>query len=260
MAATWESEWDDEEWLKRQSAATLRTIYIAEPPAGVDKSAIKEKIKEMMTAEMKASAAKNFADASAIDMLSYAQIADGDTTASLYRRDENYNFTRVGASFTDVPEDFWAYDEISWASENGYMNGTSDTTFSPNGSVSRQQIWMILARLAGAAPADMAAARAWAVENEISDGSNPGGAVTRQQLAALLYRFAQLEGYDTTAGGMALREYPDYASVADYAEEALSWAVGAGVITGTTQGTLNPGGTATRAQFAVMLSRFWSNV
>lgn len=79
MAATWESEWDDEEWLKRQSAATLRTIYIAEPPAGVDKSAIKEKIKEMMTAEMKASAAKNFADASAIDMLSYAQIADGDT-------------------------------------------------------------------------------------------------------------------------------------------------------------------------------------
>ena len=79
MAATWESEWDDEEWLKRQSAATLRTIYIAEPPAGVDKSAIKEKIKEMMTAEMKASAAKNFADASAIDMLSYAQIADSDT-------------------------------------------------------------------------------------------------------------------------------------------------------------------------------------
>ena len=79
MAATWESEWDDEEWLKRQSAATLRTIYIAEPPAGVDKSAIKEKIKEMMTAEMKASAAKNFADASAMDMLSYAQIADGDT-------------------------------------------------------------------------------------------------------------------------------------------------------------------------------------
>lgn len=79
MTARWDSEWDDEEWLKQQSITTLREVYASEPPAGVDKSAIKEKIKEMMTAEMKASAAKNFADASAMDMLSYAQIADGDT-------------------------------------------------------------------------------------------------------------------------------------------------------------------------------------
>lgn len=170
-------------------------------------------------------------------------------------------FQRIGgepAGFTDVPASFWAYDEITWAQENGYVNGTSATTFNPNGSISRQQVWMILARLSGYNPADMAAARAWAMSNGISDGSNPGASITRQQLAAILYRFARSEGYDTTAGGMAIREYPDYGSVADYAVEALNWAVSTGVVTGTTQGTLNPGGTATRAQFTVMLYRFWS--
>ena len=119
---------------------------------------------------------------------------------------------------------------------------------------------MILARLAGADPAGMAAARVWAMENSISDGTNPGAAVTRQQLVALLYRFAALRGYDTTQGGMAIREYPDYASVADYAAAAMDWAVSAGILSGTTEGTLNPTGTATRAQFAVILYRFWTNL
>ena len=58
---------------------------------------------------------------------------------------------------------------------------------------------MILARMAGANPANMAEAKAWSVASGISDGSNPGGAVTRQQLVALLYRFAAQYGYDTTA-------------------------------------------------------------
>ncbi|HJB31659.1 MAG TPA: Ig-like domain-containing protein, partial [Candidatus Oscillibacter excrementavium] len=90
--------------------------------------------------------------------------------------------------FADVPEDHWARDAIAWAYENGYVSGTSAAAFSPGASISRQQVWMILARLSGGAPADMAAARAWAVESGISDGTAPGGAVTRQQLAALLFR------------------------------------------------------------------------
>ena len=167
-------------------------------------------------------------------------------------------FVREGSStfFTDVPDTYWAYNEIRWAYDNGYVNGTSASTFSPGASISRQQVWMILARLSGQSPADMAEAQAWAVTNGISDGTTPGAAVTRQQLVALLYRFAAMMGYDTTAGGMAIREYPDYASVADYAQAALDWAVSAGILTGTTQGTLDPTGTATRAQFAVILYRF----
>ena len=157
--------------------------------------------------------------------------------------------------FTDVPEDYWAADAIAWAYTNGYMNGVSAGTFLPGGTISRQQVWMILARLSGENPANMAAARTWAMGNGISDGTTPGGAVTRQQLAALLYRFARLMGYDTTQGGMAIWEFPDVGDISGYAEAAMDWAVSAGIINGTSQGTLNPQGQATRAQFAVMLMR-----
>ena len=169
-------------------------------------------------------------------------------------------FVRTGEStfFTDVPETFWAVDAISWAYENGYVNGTSATTFNPNGAISRQQVWMILARLSGQDPAGMAAARAWAMEYGVSDGTNPGGAVTRQQLAALLYRFAESQGHDMTARA-DLSAYPDAGNLSDYAVEPLQWAVAEGIVSGTTAGALNPAGTATRAQFTVMLYRFWTN-
>ena len=170
-------------------------------------------------------------------------------------------FVRTGENtfFTDVPETFWAYDEIAWAYENGYVNGVTATTFNPNGAISRQQVWMILARLSGYDPADMAAARAWAMENGVSDGTNPGNAVTRQQLVALLFRFAELRNYanDQRAD---LSVYPDAGTVAEYAVEPMQWSVANDIVGGTTAGTLNPEGTATRAQFAVILYRFWTNV
>ena len=170
------------------------------------------------------------------------------------------SFREIGSvlPFTDVAEDHWAVREISWALENGYMNGTSAAAFHPSGTVSRQQVWMILSRMAGADPADMAAAKAWAVANGISDGTNPGGAVTRQQLAALLYRFAVQNGYDVSIGeNTNLLSYTDFANLSEYAVPAMQWACGAGIITGTGDGsTLSPQGTATRAQLAVMLYRW----
>ena len=97
------------------------------------------------------------------------------------------------------------------------------------------------------------------MENGVSDGTNPGGAVTRQQLVALLFRFAEDRGYanDSRAD---LSAYPDAGTVAEYAVEPMRWSVANDIVGGTTAGTLNPEGTATRAQFAVILYRFWSNV
>lgn len=170
-------------------------------------------------------------------------------------------FVREGGStfFSDVPESFWAYDEIAWAYDNGYVNGTSASAFSPNASISRQQVWMILARLSGADPANMSAAREWAVTNGVSDGTTPGGAVTRQQLVALLYRYATMMGYanDQRAD---LSAYPDAGTVAGYAVEPMQWSVANSIVGGTSNGTLDPTGTATRAQFAVILYRFWDQV
>lgn len=161
----------------------------------------------------------------------------------------------TGGSFTDVPASHAFYGDISWAAAQGYMGGYADGTFRPSANTTRQALWMVLARIDGANPGDMAAARAWATQNDISDGTNPGGAMTRQQMVAMLYRYAQAKGYKTT-GGTSLDSFRDAASVADYAQDAMRWAVGNGIVQGTTDGVLNPAGTATRAHFAAFLHRF----
>lgn len=150
-------------------------------------------------------------------------------------------------------------------------NCTADFTIDSNrlslgmyagGVVTRQQVWMILARMSGAEPADMAAAKAWAVANGISDGSNPGSPVTRQQLATLLYRYAALFGYDVSVGESTnILSYADVGQLSEYAIPAMQWACGKGIIRGTGDGsTLTPQGTATRAQLAVMLYRFMGSM
>lgn len=161
--------------------------------------------------------------------------------------------------FRDVDSSHWAAEAITWAYENGYMNGNSATTFNPQGTITRQQLWMILARLSGADPANFAEARAWAVNNGVSDGSSPAANMSRQQMVTFLHRYASMRGYRLT-GSADLTAFPDHASVAGYAVEPLSWSVANSIVSGTANGTLNPGGTATRAQFAVILQRFYGSV
>ena len=83
----------------------------------------------------------------------------------------------------------------------------------------------------------------------------PQDPVTREQLAALLFRFAGAQGFDT-APRADLSPYWDSLQVGPYAREAMAWAVEMGLLTGRTQTTLAPGGTATRAETAVLLERF----
>lgn len=91
----------------------------------------------------------------------------------------------------------------------------------------------------------------WAKEQGISDGSNPNGMITREQLVSMLYR--SLSSPD--AGG-SLNGYPDAGTVSSWAEDAMIWAVSSGLIQGGSNGALNPGGNATRAEAAVILMRF----
>lgn len=157
--------------------------------------------------------------------------------------------------FTDVPASHSFASQITWARDNGVMGGYADGSFRPANPTNRQQLWMVLARLSGAAPADMAAAREWAVNSGVSDGANGEGALSRQQLVTMLYRYAQSQEMNLE-GAADLAAYPDNAAVASYAQEALAWAVGKGIVTGTSDGRLNPEGTATRGQFAVIMYRF----
>ena len=161
----------------------------------------------------------------------------------------------AGASvlpFRDVAAGAWYYGAVAYVYENDLMTGAAAGLFQPDAGMTRQQLWMVLARLSGESPANMEEARNWAVSAAVSDGSNPGGAPTRQQLAAMLCRF---RGPETPPAPLAPDAFPDAAAVADYAREAMAWAVSAGILRGTDRGELNPDGSASRAQFAAILQR-----
>ena len=158
-------------------------------------------------------------------------------------------------TFSDVPSTNTFYKEISWAARKGIMNGTGGGLFSPKGRVTRQQLWMVLGRMAGANPADMAAARTWAINNGISDGTGATNSVSRQQLVTMLYRYAVKRNLNVS-GSVDIGAYPDNGSVSSYAKDAMAWAVGNGIVSGTSDGRLNPTGTANRGQFAAFLYRF----
>ena len=162
---------------------------------------------------------------------------------------------KSSGAFSDVPEGYWAEDAIAWAADRGLMKGVSADTFAPGRSVTRQQLWMILARISGQSPANMAEAREWAMENGVSDGTAPTAAVSRQQMVAMLYRNAERMGLDVS-GKASLDGFADAEGIASYARSALSWSVSSGIVGGTTATTLSPQATATRAQFAAILMRY----
>ena len=179
--------------------------------------------------------------------------------------------------FTDVSENDWFFNDVKFVYQNGLMNGTSATTFSPEGTTSRGMIVTILWRMAGSpdmedkiwgypfadvdATAYYGTAVYWARLNGIAGGYDdatfgPNDPINREQMAVMMYRYAQYMGYDTTQGGMAIREYADYGQVSSYALEAMDWANATGIVTGTSESTLSPQGQATRAQAAAMFTRF----
>ena len=87
----------------------------------------------------------------------------------------------------------------------------------------------------------------------------PNDTITREQMATILYRYAQYKVYDTTDKAN-LSKYTDTAQVGSYAVEAIRWANAEGLVSGTSDTTLTPGGSATRAQAAVILTRFCQNI
>lgn len=163
--------------------------------------------------------------------------------------------TASGQIFADIPSSYWASGEIAWAYQRGLMGGTGFGRFTPDGTITFQQMWMVLARITGSRPANMEAARQWAVENGFAEGANPATPITRQQLVTALYRTAVLLGRTPAVTGN-LAKYTDSATVSAPARNAMTWAVSNGILSGTSDNRLNPNATSTRAQFAVILYRF----
>lgn len=185
-----------------------------------------------------------------------------------------FKVTNGRMSFTDVTSADWFYDEVLYVYSNGIMNGTTDTTFAPNDTLTRGMVVTMLYRVEGEPATSTSGtftdvpsgqwyteAVEWAARNDIVNGVGdgkfaPNTAITREQLAAILYRYAKYDDQDVSVGeDTNILSYDDATSVSEYAVSALQWACGEGIITGDS-GRLMPQGNATRAQAAAMFSRF----
>ncbi len=181
-------------------------------------------------------------------------------------------------SFTDVKMNSWYYNAVNYCQNQGYINGVGNDRFNPHGNITREQFVMILANMSNAdynkykyipsgmkdVPTDRwySGAITWAVQKKLVSGISEntfglGRAIDRASLVTLLYRYAKANG-DATPATADLTKYFDYNKVQPWMEEGLRWAVANSIITSTsnTELILDPQGTATRAQTAVMLKAF----
>lgn len=177
--------------------------------------------------------------------------------------------------FDDVDEAAWYFDAVRYVFENGLLQGTSDTLFSPDLTTTRAMIVTVLWRMAEEPVINYAMtfddvpeglwyseAVRWAAGEGIVTGYDdtrfgPNDAVTREQLAAMLYRYAVSQGRDVSVGeDTNILSYADAFSVSEYAVSALQWACGEGIVTGRDDGTLSPQDSALRSEFSAMLMRF----
>ena len=175
-------------------------------------------------------------------------------------------------SFTDVRTNNWFAGAVEYVVNNGLFSGVSDTSFAPNEPVTRGMLVTVLWRAAGEpsasasafadVPADAwyAKAVAWANANGIVQGYDastfaPDDRITREQLAAIFQRYAGFKGMETSGRG-DLSQFGDTGALSNWAQEGVSWAVGAGLISGKGDGVLDPQGATTRAEAAVILQRF----
>ena len=194
--------------------------------------------------------------------------------AEQYAKEHGMTFFALDKTpFTDVAENDWYYPYVFTVYRYGLMNGTSKTTFAPNAATTRAMVVQVLFNLAGEAQNVPVVhifddvkhgdwyflAVTWAALTGVSTGTtettfSPNDPVTREQLAAFLYRFATLCGIDCKTDG-DLSKFADQNQISDYAKDAISWAVGAGIINGKSPTTVDPRAYATRAEIAAMLCR-----
>lgn len=203
-----------------------------------------------------------------------AQSGSGKLTVSYKNTSRSINVT-VGMDFQDVKDSDWFYEAVRFCFDNGLMAGQTATRFEPNGKLTRAMFAAVLYRLEGSPDVTYTNAFSdvprgawytdaviWANQNGVVSGYNNGtfggdGTLTREQLASMLYRYAKFKALDTS-GSASLDSYSDAGSVADWAEQAMRWAVHAGILgsTSSSKQVLSPTGTATRGQCASILMRF----
>lgn len=220
-----------------------------------------------------------YADKALTQRITEIKLSGSKTVYADWKKREPDEPDAVKNPFADVNAGDWFYRDVLFSYEKGLMSGMDAAAFAPYANTTRAQIAVIFYRMEGSPAVEgensftdvvrgsgtawFYDAVTWAQQNGIMGGYDnssfaPNDPITREQLAAIFYRYAQYKGYDTTQGGMAIREFDDYESISDYAMGAMAWAVNTGLVKGDSN-LLYPNGTATRAEIAAMLHRFAEN-
>lgn len=161
------------------------------------------------------------------------------------------------SSFDDVARSSWYALAVDYVTSEGLFEGTSDSTFSPQSTMTRAMVMTVLHRMSG----DIdyvdgeywyTSHMDWAMDAGISDGSNPLDSVTRAQLVTMLWRYM---GEPEASDEASLIQYDDLDQVEDWALEAMLWACESGLLTGKSEDTLAPQDSATRAEVATIIMR-----
>lgn len=178
--------------------------------------------------------------------------------------------------FDDLDTDAWYHLSVDYVLRNGLMEGYGNRRFGPCDRLNRAMIVQVLYNMEGrpavrgASPYtdvgnDMWCADAiiWATQNGIINGYGngqygPADPVTREQMAAMFYRYSSFKGYSLNEG--SYDHFTDADKVAGYAQQAMRWAVGKGLLMGRDDGTLCPSCYTNRAEFATMIQRFCETI
>ena len=222
-----------------------------------------------------------------------ADMTRADMIVALYRMAGSPEVTGENP-FTDVAADADYYAAVIWGTSNGVINGTSETTFSPDDSLQRQAFATMLYRYEALLTADettdetapaeevpaegettdettpaegetadetvpaeeLTPAEEVPAEGETTDETTPAEDETTDETAPAEGETAEEVPAEETGAEDVLAQFTDADQIQDYAREAMAWAVTVGLFEGNADGALNPRGNATRAEVATLIMRF----
>lgn len=190
-----------------------------------------------------------------------------------------YEIVKAEEGFSDVSEDFWGADAISFTAARGLFQGVGEGEFDPSGTMTRSMLVTVLGRLAGVDPADYSGEStfsdvdadswygpyvAWAAENGVVQGVGggrfaPNDPITREQLCTMLVRYLDSDGIELPQLTNPAA-FTDEDQVSDWARDAVERFRQLGIVEGSDTGAFLPKNNASRAEVAAVFQRLITTI
>lgn len=182
-------------------------------------------------------------------------------------------FKATALKFTDVAPDAPYYQSVAYLSQKGYVNGTGDTTFSPDLVMTRGQLVTILYNATGTPAAEgenkftdvkddayYANAVKWAVAHGVMSGYSettfgPDDTLTREQIILIMFHYLQMMARDVRSAEGACNGFADAASISSWALDGMTWAVNVGILSGDANNNLGPQTSITRGEMSIIFAK-----